>query len=179
MENGVSQLVIGTQMKLAVSINGKHEEIDFVDVSGSASLGIGGRRFKCEVSQPEKGFFLVVIEGRVYRCLIEQTPVGETEVIVNGERFAIGVHDLKHLRGSHGGDAGSDGPASLLAPMPGKVVRVLCAEGDEVTAGQGVLIVEAMKMQNEVQASRTGIVAKIRVNEGQTVNAGEVLAVIE
>lgn len=166
-------------MKLAVSIGRRNEEIDFVDSAGNASLTIGDRRYAGQVSQPEKGLFLVLIEGRVYRCLIEQTPAGDTEVLVNGERYAIAVRDLKHLRGGHGEGADSHGPASLLAPMPGKLVRVLCAEGDVVTAGQGVLVVEAMKMQNEVQSPRAGMVSKIRVSEGQTVNAGEVLAIIE
>ena len=66
-----------------------------------------------------------------------------------------------------------------MAPMPGKVVRLLCAAGDQVTAGQGVAVVEAMKMQNEVQSPKAGQVLELRVREGQTVNAGEVLAVIE
>lgn len=166
-------------MKLAISINGKHEEVEFIEASGSASLMLAGRRYEGEVSRPEKGLFVVVIEGRVYRCLIEQTRVGDSEVIVDGQRFTFAVRDLKHLRGTHGEDAGRDGPASLLAPMPGKVVRVLCAEGDAVSAGQGVLVVEAMKMQNEVQAPREGTVSRMRVSEGQTVNAGEVLAVID
>ena len=63
--------------------------------------------------------------------------------------------------------------------MPGKVVRILKAVGDEVESGQGVLVVEAMKMQNEVQSPKHGRVAELRVSEGQTVNAGEVMAVIE
>jgi biotin carboxyl carrier protein len=63
--------------------------------------------------------------------------------------------------------------------MPGKVVRLLAAVGDEVTEGQGILVVEAMKMQNEVQAPKAGNVTDLKVAEGQTVNAGEVLAVIE
>jgi biotin carboxyl carrier protein len=63
--------------------------------------------------------------------------------------------------------------------MPGKVVRVLLNAGDEVAARQGVLVVEAMKMQNEVQSPKAGKIAEIKVSEGQTVNAGEVLVVIE
>jgi biotin carboxyl carrier protein len=63
--------------------------------------------------------------------------------------------------------------------MPGKVVRVLLNAGDEVASRQGVLVVEAMKMQNEVQSPKTGKIAEIKVSEGQTVNAGDVLAVIE
>ena len=63
--------------------------------------------------------------------------------------------------------------------MPGKVVRVLLNAGDEVAARQGVLVVEAMKMQNEVQSPKAGKISEIKVSEGQTVNAGDVLAVIE
>jgi biotin carboxyl carrier protein len=63
--------------------------------------------------------------------------------------------------------------------MPGKVVRVLLNAGDEVAARQGVLVVEAMKMQNEVQSPKAGKIAEIKVSEGQTVNAGDVMAVIE
>jgi biotin carboxyl carrier protein len=155
-------------MKLAVSINGRHDEVDFTSESGRASLAIDSKRYEAEVSQPENGLFVVVIEGRVYRCLVDQTVAGGSEVSVNGERFSIAVKDLKHLRGSDSGEASSDGPANLLAPMPGKIVRVLCAEGDAVTAGQGILIVEAMKMQNEVQSPRAGTVVKIRVEAGQT-----------
>ncbi len=72
-----------------------------------------------------------------------------------------------------------DGPAKLLASMPGKVVRVLVAEGDEVQAGGGVLVVEAMKMQNEIKSPRTGVARKILVSEGANVNAGDTLAIIE
>ncbi|MBV8893382.1 MAG: hypothetical protein JO266_15665 [Acidobacteria bacterium] len=67
----------------------------------------------------------------------------------------------------------------LLAAMPGKVVRVLIAEKTEVNAGQGVLVIEAMKMQNEVKSPKRGIVQKIMAREGSRVNAGEVLAVVE
>ncbi|MEY2413337.1 MAG: hypothetical protein QOD84_1943 [Acidobacteriaceae bacterium] len=72
-----------------------------------------------------------------------------------------------------------DGPAKLLASMPGKVVRVLVAEGDAVHAGGGVLVVEAMKMQNEIKSPRAGVAQKILVSEGANVNAGDTLAIIE
>ncbi len=165
-------------MKLALDINGEQIEVDFTTATGSAALTVRDQHFKAEVSQPEDGLFVVAIEGRIYRCMVDRTPAGEMEITVNGRRLAIAVRDLKHLRGGHGSGATGDGPASLVAPMPGKVVRILCVEGDEVTAGQGVLIVEAMKMQNEVQSPRPGRVAQIRVKDGQTVNSGEVLAII-
>ncbi|MBI4459929.1 MAG: biotin/lipoyl-binding protein [Acidobacteria bacterium] len=63
--------------------------------------------------------------------------------------------------------------------MPGKVIRVLVSENQSVEAGQGLLVVEAMKMQNEIKSPRAGCVQKVRVREGQTVTAGEVLLVVE
>jgi biotin carboxyl carrier protein len=99
-------------------------------------------------------------------------------VVVNGKRIPVAARDKKHLRGQAGAAAAS-GQVKLLAPMPGKVVCVLLSAGDEVAARQGVLVVEAMKMQNEVQSPKAGKIAEIKISEGQTVNAGDVLAVIE
>jgi biotin carboxyl carrier protein len=67
----------------------------------------------------------------------------------------------------------------VLAPMPGKVVRVLVEEGQEVEAGAGLVVVEAMKMQNELKSPKKGTVAELRARPGATVNAGDVLAVVE
>ncbi|MBP6823396.1 MAG: biotin/lipoyl-binding protein, partial [Acidobacteria bacterium] len=102
-----------------------------------------------------------------------------TEAVVNGQRIPVPVRDQKHLPGNADAGANAGGKAILISPMPGKIVRVLVSAGDEVTANQGVLIVEAMKMQNEVQSPKAGNVSDIRVKEGQTVNAGETLAIIE
>ena len=71
------------------------------------------------------------------------------------------------------------GPKKLVAPMPGKVVRILVTQGAEIEAGAGVLVVEAMKMQNEVKSPKKGTVQKILVNEGAAVNAGDILAIVE
>ena len=101
------------------------------------------------------------------------------EVIVNGQRIPVTLQDPKRLRHGAGAEGQAGGRATLTSPMPGKVVRLLAAVGDEVAEGQGVLVVEAMKMQNEVQAPKAGKVAAISVSEGQTVNAGESLAIIE
>ena len=67
----------------------------------------------------------------------------------------------------------------MLAPMPGKVVRIIAKQGDSIEAGKGVLVVEAMKMQNELKATKSGTVQKIMVAEGAAVNAGDVLAIVE
>jgi biotin carboxyl carrier protein len=166
-------------MKLAIEIAGQTLEAEFTLTNGgTAQLKHDEQIHTAQVSQPEPGLFIVTLNHRVYRCALDQQPDGSTEVVVNGQRFPIIVRDKKHLRGNVSGAAAS-GKATLVAPMPGKVVRVLCGVGDEVAAQQGVLVVEAMKMQNEVQAPKAGKVVEIRVSEGQTVNAGEMLAVVE
>lgn len=77
------------------------------------------------------------------------------------------------------GAGGEKGPRKLIAPMPGKVVRLLVAEKAEVEAGQGLLVVEAMKMQNEIKSPKKGTVQKLVAREGTNVNAGDVLAIVE
>jgi len=165
-------------MKIELEIDGQLIEGEFTLTGGAALLSFGGATREAQVSEPEPGMFTVIINDRVYRCALEESPGGAVEVIVNGERFPVAARDKKHLRGQAGAAAAS-GQVKLSAPMPGKVVRVLLSAGDEVAARQGVMVVEAMKMQNEVQSPKAGKIAEIKVVEGQTVNAGEVLAVIE
>ena len=165
-------------MKLAIESAGQDGEIEFTQTNGAAQLKRGAQTELAQISQPEPGLFTVLLNQRVYRCWLSAQTDGAHEVIVNGRRFAFTVRDKKHLRGSTGGGV-TDGKAVLAAPMPGKVVRLLCAVGAEVTAQQGLLVVEAMKMQNEVQAPKAGKIVELRVTEGQTVNAGETLVVVE
>lgn len=166
-------------MKLELEIDGRIIAAEFTATNGTAQLRVGEQTHEASVSQPEPGFFVVQLNNHVFRCALEKSPSGETEVIVNGQRVPVTVQDKKRLRGIAGGSAGAAGKVSLISPMPGKIVRVMLSAGDEVAANQGVLIVEAMKMQNEVLSPKAGKVAEMRVAEGQTVNAGETLAVIE
>ncbi|HWQ31639.1 MAG TPA: biotin/lipoyl-containing protein [Blastocatellia bacterium] len=166
-------------MKLELNIDGKVMEVEFQAADGELQMALADSRYTARVSEPEPGLFTVIINDRVYRCALERTQAGETEIIVNGRRIPVAVRDRKRLRSGAGSAGAGGGRATLTAPMPGKVVRVLKAAGDEVESGQGVLVVEAMKMQNEVQSPKAGKVIELRVTEGQTVNAGETLAVIE
>jgi biotin carboxyl carrier protein len=166
-------------MKLELEIDGQMLEVDFTLADNAAQLTIGDISHQAQVREPEPGLFLILLNNRVYRCALEKLPNGSAEVIVNGRRIPVAVRDKKHLRGGAGANAGAAGAVTLSSPMPGKIVRVLLNAGDEVNAHQGVLIVEAMKMQNEVQSPRAGKIAEIKVAEGQTVNAGAPLAVIE
>ena len=165
-------------MKIELEIDGQMIEGEFTLADGAAQLSFGGATREAQVSEPEPGMFTIIINDHVYRCALEESPGGAVDVIVNGERIPVAARDKKHLRGQAGATAAS-GQVKLSAPMPGKIVRVLLSAGDEVAARQGVMVVEAMKMQNEVQAPKAGRIVEIKIAEGQTVNAGEVLAIIE
>lgn len=97
---------------------------------------------------------------------------------VDGHPVRYAVEDPRQWKRSSA-LAGAGGRASITAPMPGKVVRILVAVGDIVTAGQGIVVMEAMKMQNELKSPVDGVVARLAVAENEGVSAGAVLAVIE
>jgi biotin carboxyl carrier protein len=116
----------------------------------------------------------VLINGRSYAV----TLLGESEVWVNGRVFQVEVFDPRSLRGRRSAAEGS-GPQTLAALMPGRVIRLLVEAGQEVEAGQGLIVVEAMKMQNEMKSPRAGRVVEVRVSAAATVAAGDILMVIE
>jgi biotin carboxyl carrier protein len=89
------------------------------------------------------------------------------------------VRDPRSLRSRKAAAGAGEGPQKIVAPMPGKIVRILAAAGTEVEAKQGIVVVEAMKMQNEMKSAKKGTVKQVLVEEGATVNAGDVLAIVE
>ena len=124
---------------------------------------------------------IIEVEPNVYSVLVDgvsyEARVSGNEVTIGGARISIETEDPRQWKRS-AGSADSPGRASLTAAMPGKIVRVLVAVGDEVTAGQGIIVIEAMKMQNELKAPRAGLVTAIEVKENESVNAGALLATI-
>jgi biotin carboxyl carrier protein len=100
-------------------------------------------------------------------------------MVIGSARYAVDVRDPRSLRTRRAIAGTEAGPQKIKAPMPGKIVRILVAEKDEVKAGQGVIVMEAMKMQNEMKSPKDGRVQKILTAEGSAVNAGDTLAIIE
>jgi len=123
-----------------------------------------------------------------YQVAFESGPGGELVVHVNGAAVPLTIvgqpgspkPSSKAARGKRGGsEAGADSqPWVIVAPMPGRIVRVLVRPGEAVQARQGLVVVEAMKMENELRASRDGTVAEVRVTEGASVEANAVLVVL-
>ncbi len=157
-------------MKLDLTINGREQRIELTP--GKFRLGDASER-EVIVETPEPGVYLVLMDGRSYDARIDNGTV-----TVCGHRFDIEVRDPRRWSRQSAAAAHS-GVQKLAAPMPGKVVRILVEVGDTVEAGQGIVVVEAMKMQNEMKAARAGKIASISAKVGATVSAGEVLAAIE
>jgi biotin carboxyl carrier protein len=125
---------------------------------------------------------LVEVEPGVYSVIAGpaswEVRVAGNEITIAGHCFLFEIEDPRQWKRSSR-TADMQGRASIVAAMPGKIVRVLVAVGDEVVAGQGIMVVEAMKMQNELKAPRDGRVTAIDARENDSVNAGAVLATIE
>jgi biotin carboxyl carrier protein len=166
-------------MKLkAESGDGAAHEVTLTRANGRLLAEVDGRSYEVEAHPAANGSYLLLREGRVFDCLVQGAATNGATVTVGvgGHEYAFKLIDPKRLRA---GGAGLEKSGQLTAQMPGKVVRVLVGEGDEVEEGASVMVVEAMKMQNDMKAPRAGRVQSIKVAAGDTVNAGDVLAVIE
>lgn len=164
-------------MKLNLAVNGVKQQIQILVPPPGCRFSLGrGPERSADVATPEPGVYSVLLDGRSYDARVERT-IGHLIVSVQGHRFEIEVRDPRRWSPNAASRRGGD-IETVRAPMPGKVVRVLVAPGDTVEAGQGVMVVEAMKMQNEMKASRSGRVLAVAAKEGATVTAGEVLATI-
>lgn len=113
---------------------------------------------------------------RSFRCIADAG--ADAAVLIDGRRIPYQVADPRSLRAVTSSAADS-GPRPLKAPMPGRIVRVLVAVGDVVAAGQGCIVIEAMKMQNELKAAKSGTVARLSATVGETIPAGTTLLIIE
>jgi biotin carboxyl carrier protein len=118
-------------------------------------------------------------DGCAYEVKRERALNGELHMLVGSSRYPCEVQDPRSLRTRRAAGGATEGPQKITAPMPGKVVRIIVPQGESVEAGKGVLVVEAMKMQNELKSPKAGKVQKILVAEGATVNAGDTLAIID
>ena len=121
----------------------------------------------------------LLLEGQSYEVRITPSPEGLLKLQTGLQEFTAEVADPRAWRGRKHSALEAEGRQQIVAPMPGKVVRIMVNTGDKVEAGQGLLVVEAMKMQNEIRSPKTGTVERLHVKEGQPVNAGEVLAWVE
>lgn len=168
-------------MKLAIEFGGKTRAVetgpDAARAAGRMLFTVDGRAVEADAMEVTPGIYSILIEGASFEVRLEPDATG-LRITIGGREFAARIRDLRHWRRNRGAAIEAEGSQRVIAPMPGKVVRVLVKAGEAVEAGKGILVVEAMKMQNEVRSPKSGKVERILVSEGQAVSAGEALAVV-
>ena len=162
--------------EVLISKNAEMLRFDWAENSGTVS--IGDRQISLDSISLSNNCYSLLIGGCSYDISVHEVN-GACQVLVNGKPFEVVLHDPKRFRKISGSAEDSAGPMPVSAPMPGKVVKLLVQVGATVQEGQGVAVVEAMKMQNELKAPKSGVVEKILVDENQPVNAGESLMIVK
>ncbi len=165
-------------MQYEVLIDGKAYRVEITRAAEGWKCRLDGREFIVDAVLTRPDVLSILIGGRSYEVKRERTP-SDTHMVVGSTRYAAEVRDPRSLRSRRARAGFGEGPQKLVAPMPGKIVRVLVPEKAAVAAGQGVLVIEAMKMQNELKSPKQGVVQQILAREGAAVGAGEVLAIVE
>jgi biotin carboxyl carrier protein len=166
-------------MKYEITINGAQRSVEFSqqrDGPSRVTFTVDGRVVEADAIRILPGAYSILIGGQSLEVTAEENSNGLL-MRTNGHEFKVEIIDPRLWRRGRGAGIEIEGRQQLIAPMPGKIVRVLVAAGQQVHAGQGLLVIEAMKMQNEIRSPKSGIVERL-AREGQTVNAGEVLAIV-
>lgn len=164
-------------MTYDVTIDGKTHRLELDHAEACWSCRLDGREVPVDAVLARPDVLSLRIGNRAFEVKCERVG-SETHYWVGSQRFSAEVRDPRSLRGRVRA-TDEQGPKKLTAPMPGKVVRILVAQGAVIEAGAGVIVVEAMKMQNEVKSPKKGTIQKILVSTGAAVNAGDVLAIVE
>lgn len=167
-------------MRYEIVINGARRSLEFTPRTNEASrvsFTVDGRPVEADAIRISSGAYSILLGGRSLEITSEETSNGLL-LRANGREFQVEIFDPRSWRRGRSAGIELEGRQQLVAPMPGKIVRVLVAAGEKVSAGQGLLVIEAMKMQNEIRSPKTGTVEKL-AREGQTVNAGEILAIVK
>jgi biotin carboxyl carrier protein len=166
-------------MTYDVVVDNKTHQVELIRGERTWLCKVDGETIEVDAELTTRDVMSVLVGGKAYEVKRERSLQGELHMVIGSARYAVDVQDPRSLRTRRAIAGVEAGPQKIKAPMPGKVVRLLVAEGDEVKAGQGVIVMEAMKMQNEMKSPKDGRVQKIVTAEGSAVNAGDTLAIIE
>jgi biotin carboxyl carrier protein len=169
----VYEIVVGGSGK-----SGERHRLELEKAATGWECKLDGEPVHIDAVIPRRDVLSLLVDGHSYEIKREQTAT-DLHMWVGSSRFAVELRDPRSLRSRQKAGGDETGPKKIVAPMPGRVVRLLVAEGCEVEAGQGMIVVEAMKMQNEIKAPKKGLVKKISTSPGAAVNPGDVLAIVE
>jgi biotin carboxyl carrier protein len=164
--------------KLVATVNGRSETVEITGRDGGYRVTVGDRTIDVDARQPADGLYSLLIDGVSHVADISSTD-GGTLVNVDGSTYLVEVEEhARHIIRTRGGAGSSAAGQTIKAPLPGKVTHVAVAVGDRVKRGDTVIVIEAMKMENEFKAAASGTVTEVRVRAGQAVNPGDVLVLI-
>jgi len=166
-------------VKYEVLLAGKTTVVELVRQDGAWKITLDGNPVDADAAEVAPNTFSVLLNGESHQIRIAPRPDGTLTLHTGLAEYHAEVTDPRTWRGRRHGVLEAQGRQHIVAPMPGKVIRLLVKQGDVVKAGQGLLVVEAMKMQNEIRSPKSGKIEKLFAIEGQAVNAGEVLLSVE
>ena len=166
-------------MTYDIVVDGKTHQLELTRGEKTWLCKVDGQEIEVDAALTARDVMSVLIGGKAYEIKRECSLQGELHMVIGSARYAVDVQDPRSLRTRRAVSGAETGPQKVKAPMPGKIVRIMVNEKDEVKAGQGIIVMEAMKMQNEMKSPKAGRVQKILTAEGSVVNAGDTLAIIE
>lgn len=166
-------------MKLDIEIDGKTHRVELAPAGdpGRWQVRLDGEPIEADAHFIRPGVLSLLLEGRAHRIVLD-ADLTDPSLHLDEHRVAWQADDPRSFQRRRRHTA-AHGPVTLKASMPGRVVRVLVERGDHVAAHQAIVVIEAMKMQNEVKSPKEGRLTDLRVIAGDTVASGQVLAVIE
>jgi biotin carboxyl carrier protein len=165
-------------MVYEVMVDGKPHRLELEEAASRWECRLDGQPVDIDAVITRHDVLSLLVDGRAYEIKREQTAT-DLHMWVGTTCFAVELRDPRSLRSRNLAAGDEKGPRKIFAPMPGRIVRLLVAENSDVEAGQGIVVVEAMKMQNEIKSPKKGIVKKISATLGAAVNPGDVLAIVE
>ncbi len=166
-------------MRYVAILDGEEKHVEVTMHGSLYRVTIGDRVLEVDAVRLQGYAVSLLVGNRSARCDIEPGKDGKITVQVKESVYPLEILDERRLRMRRAsGKFSLEGPQRIDAPMPGKVVRVLVKVGDEVQEGQGLVVVEAMKMENELKSPKAGKVAELHAQEGAAVEAGAKLVVV-
>jgi biotin carboxyl carrier protein len=166
-------------MKIEVRIDNARRLVELTRDANRWRISLDGEPLDADAVEIAPNIFSILLNGKSHEVRITPASGGALTLQTDHQEFTAELLDSRAWRGRRHGALEAEGRQQVVAPMPGKVIRVLVQAGEKVEAGQGLIVVEAMKMQNEIRSPKSGTVERLLAKEGQPVNAGEVLAWID
>jgi biotin carboxyl carrier protein len=167
-------------MTFVATLGERNYSVEIEEIGKSVyRVSVDGNEFMVDGKKTGHTNFSLIVDNRSFEIEVDAKG-DEYRVLVDGRNYRVTLMDERRVRTSAAGDAGKvQGRQAVSVPMPGKVIAILVAEGDTVEKGQGLVIVEAMKMENEVRSPIAGEVKEIKVKQGETIEGGATLLVVE